>query len=244
MKKHICTLSLALALSGAAVANEVTIVAPLPMKPLIDAASAGYARDGGAKVTLVVIPGAEIPNRLKGGTQFDVVIAPQAVIRELAQAGAVGEGQRVATGYAVVAHRRGTPKPDASTKEAFRDVLLKAQRISTSDPALGGVTANLLLAVMKEMAIEETVRPKLVLTKPGVSAKPVEDDQADIAITQASELAGLKNVDSVPLLSGDPRSRIEFFAARRPTAAPDAEKFVAYLNSEKIVAMKGELGLR
>ena len=98
---------------------------------------------------------------LDGGQPCDVLILTDALLRELAAAGAVqGATQvdlgRVRTGVAV---RSGTPAPDVATPEALRAALLAADAVYFPDPerATAGIH---FMKVLRTLGIDEALRER------------------------------------------------------------------------------------
>jgi molybdate transport system substrate-binding protein len=135
------------------------------------------------------------------GEPCDVLILTDALLRELAAAGAVrGATQvnlgRVRTGVAV---RRGTTPPDVSTPEALRSALLAADAVYFPDPerATAGIH---FMKVLRTLGIDEALRERLRPHPNGATAMrelAAATSAHPIGCTQVTEILYTAGVDLV-----------------------------------------------
>lgn len=117
-------------LAGAAVASEVIVLSAGAIEPGLRAAVADFqqATIHRARVTFNTAP--QIRKRIDAGERWDVVIAPPAVLDDLARAGKVQRDRanvgRVGVGVAV---RSGAPAPDVSTVPALQRAMVDADAV-------------------------------------------------------------------------------------------------------------------
>ncbi len=152
------------------------------------------------KVNITYGGGADLSKRISAGLQGDVFVGPEEFSGALLQEGKLRTGSRVAfarstTGLAV---RAGMPKPDISTPEKLKNVLLAARAVSYS----AGASGMHFVKVIKQLDIEAAIVAKRVTPKPGelVGAVVARGD-ADIAVQQISELLpvpGIQILDPLP----------------------------------------------
>ena len=114
-----------------ALAAEINILSAGAIEPGLVAAVDLFRKDTGSEVKIKYATAPAILERAGGGEAADVVIAPPAVIDELAKAGKLdGQGRmtvgRVGVGIIV---RNGAAKPDVSSTEALKHALLDADSV-------------------------------------------------------------------------------------------------------------------
>jgi molybdate transport system substrate-binding protein len=162
----------------------------------------------------------------------DVVIMSETAIDALIAAGTLAEGRfdlaRSRIGLAV---RKGAPRPDIATFDAFVATLRAAKSIGRSRQGISGLH---LVSELARLGLAEELGPKL---KPydAYAAQACANGEVEIAIQQISELApvgGLDIVGPVP----DELQKITIFSAgigaqsrRRDTALA----FIACLKSKE-----------
>jgi molybdate transport system substrate-binding protein len=134
-----------------------------------------------------------IAAQLARGVRCDVVILSREGLGELIAAKRIVAGTdvdlaRVPVGVAV---RAGTPKPDVSTVEAFKAVLLKAKTI-----AVPGSTSGIWLTteLFPRLGISEMINVEITPRGTGAAAM-VAAGGADLAVLPTSEIMSAAGVD-------------------------------------------------
>ena len=92
--------------------------------------------------------------------------------------------------------KKGAPKPDISTPDAFKQTLLNAKSIAYSDPAAGGSSGVHFAKVIDRLGIADQVKAKTKHPPPsGNSANLVVAGEAELAIQQEPEVMSVAGVD-------------------------------------------------
>jgi molybdate transport system substrate-binding protein len=145
-----------------------------------------------------------IAAQLARGVPANVVILSREGLNELIAANRIATGTdvdlaRVPLGVAV---RAGTPKPDVSTVEAFKQVLLKAKTI-----AIPGSTSGIWLAtdLFPRLGIADKINVK-VTPRGSEATGMVAAGEADLAVMPVSEIVHAAGVD----FAGRIASEIQF----------------------------------
>jgi molybdate transport system substrate-binding protein len=145
-----------------------------------------------------------IAAQLARGVPANVVILSREGLTELIAANRIAAGTdvdlaRVPLGVAV---RAGTPKPDVSTVEAFKQVLLKAKAV-----AMPGSTSGIWLMtdLFPRLGIAEKINAKATPRGSGATAM-VAAGEADLAVMPVSEIVHAPGVD----LAGTLAAEIQF----------------------------------
>jgi molybdate transport system substrate-binding protein len=184
------------------------IIGVVPTKAALDEIVPAFEKASG-HAAFIEYGGPDATSKLAAGEPFDVVITTVANLDTLIKAGIVLPDSRATFGITTVslAYRSGSPKPDTSTLDALKAVLLKAKTISLSDPAAGAPASTYFTGVIQPLGISEDVLRKAILTKIGQGAFPVGDGRADIGVAQTSEIALVPGLEGVPVSPSDPKGR-------------------------------------
>jgi molybdate transport system substrate-binding protein len=141
-------------------AAEIKIISGGAIEPGLEAVAASFEKQSGhhARITFNTAP--QIRKRVADGEAFDIVIAPPAVLDELAKAGKVsGEGHvpagRVGVGVTV---RSGAPAPAIGSVDALKQALLRADSVVYNQASSGLYLEKLF----EKMGIGEQLKPKTV----------------------------------------------------------------------------------
>jgi molybdate transport system substrate-binding protein len=190
------TLASAVMLAGNVAADEISVTSSNALRPVLEEVAPAFEGTTGHK--LVFTWGqAEI---LKG-TSFDVALLTAAVIDRLIMQGRLSGPTRtaVAVSPAGLAVRKGATKPDISTIEAFKRTLVEAGSITFGEQ---GGTGGYLNALFARLGIADVLKSKIRPLRPGEGpAQAVADGEAEIALTQISEIlpfAGAELVGPLP----------------------------------------------
>ena len=173
-----------------------------------------------------------IPNRLARGEQADVVILARTALDALAKDGTVVRGTEVdlADSRIGMAVKAGAAKPDISSEDTFRRVLLSAKSIAYSESASGVYISTELF---KRLGIAEQVAAKAKMISGRPVGEAVAKGEAEIGFQQMSELLpvdGITVVGQIP----DAVQRVTTFSAGISATSrfkATAQQLVAFLAS-------------
>src|SRR5262245_44163555 len=216
-------LAAALAVARTAGADEIRVLSTGAPAEIVKHLAAKFADESGHRVLVTVANPATILQKLSAGETPDVVVAPVPVVDSLAKSGTLLAGSRVdlaRVGVGVVV-REGAPRPEISTAEAVRRMLVGARSIVYPDPAGGGQTGAALARMIDGMGLTEIVKPKLTLRQAiagGVAL--VANDEAEIGLFNISEVLPVRGVTLVGPLPPELQSYIVFAAAIQARGPP------------------------
>ena len=137
-----------------------------------------------------------------------------------------------------VAIWKGVPRPDISTPELFRQVLLSAKSVAYLDPSAGGTTGPHFLKVIERLGIADEIKAKAVLHRSGrAAAQLVAEGKAEIGINLVQEILPNTEVQVIGPLPGDLQLRLSFAAViLSGTHELDASKaLIAFLRTSEVV---------
>ncbi len=221
-------------------AQEVSIVAPGGIRCPLDRMAPDFERKTGHKVKMTIGSGGATHQQVVRGEPFDIPIVQPPYQDVLASGNVIASTETPLAAVAmVVAVRKGDPKPDISTPDAVKKMLLAAKAISYPDGAggLGGAAGISFDQTQKKLGIFEQMKSKIKRT-PGVSLMQLlTRGDIDYAVTFASEIndPGVEVVGILPKDISTPTALVGFVSAH--SKSPDAAKAVlSYLSSEDAAA--------
>jgi molybdate transport system substrate-binding protein len=138
-------------------AAELHVMSGAAVEPGLLAAAEVFRKETGANIKITFATAPEIRRRVGAGEMPDVVIAPPAVLDELAESGKL-DGTRVLVGRVGVGVvvRDGAPKPDISTTGALTRAILDADSVIYNRASSGLFVEGL----MQRLGLSELVAAK------------------------------------------------------------------------------------
>src|SRR5262245_14685779 len=135
--------------------SEIKVTSSGGLKAVISELAGAFERASGHKLTPVFGPPTAVKTRIEGGEAVDVAVMSAALIDDLVRQGKLRHGSRVtlARSGMGVAVRKGAPKPDIGSVEAFRRTLLAAKSLVFTDPAGGGASGIHFQKVIEQLGI-------------------------------------------------------------------------------------------
>lgn len=197
----------------------------------------------GNKVSVVTDTAGGVAARIGRGELFDLAVLTPATVAEAQRDGKVIVVTPIASVGLGLAVRQGAAKPDISSPAAFKAALLAAPSVSMVDPATGGTSGVAIAKMFEQMGIAAQMKPKLVLTKGGLSAEPVGAGKAAMALGQASELLSVEGVAMVGPFPAGLQSRTVYVAGMNPKAAEAPLILLAALAAPETQAILKQKGM-
>src|SRR5262249_45741443 len=224
----VCALVLSLvAPAPTAQAVEIKVMSTVALTPTLDEVKAQYESTSGNTLTIVYSVIADLKKRIEAGETADVMILSRAALDDLQSQRKVASGSIVDLGrsYVAIGIRAGEPKPDISTVDKLKAVLLATKSISYADPAKGGASGVYFAKVLDRLGIADQMKAKTVLVPGAESGQLVAKGEAERAVAQAaeaSEIAAVPGTQVVGRLPGDLNSEIVFSAGVGATSKDSA----------------------
>lgn len=153
---------------GRADAAEIKVLASGSLKGALSQLVPDFQKASGHRATIEYGPAGAIVGRIQQDDAADVVIVSRSQIEKLASNGRVLQGSLVnVAGIALgVAVRKGAPRPDISSVEAFKRALLSARSIGYRDPATGSTSGTYAASLLERLGMTEDLKPKLNSIEP------------------------------------------------------------------------------
>jgi molybdate transport system substrate-binding protein len=189
---------LMLAASVPADAAEIRVICSNALKTTLEELAPAFEKATGDKLAITF--GATIPLKAaieKGAAAFDLTMLGTEAIDDLIKDGKLAAATRtvLANSGAGVAVRKGAPKPDIATVEAFKNALLNAKSVAYVEQ---GGTGVYLKSLLVRLGIADDIKSKIKLLPPeNPAAKAISNGEAEIGMTQISEILPYQGADLV-----------------------------------------------
>jgi molybdate transport system substrate-binding protein len=234
-------LALVLGLSLSARAQtEVTLVAPGGIKDAIEQLIPGFEAKTGYKVKATYGPGLGTKKQVASGAAFDVPVVQPPYPEVIASGNVVASSAKTLASVAVgIAVKEGAPKPDISSADAVKKLLLSAKSISYPDAAGGAAAGVSFEETLKTLGIADQIQSKIKRAQGGAGAmQMVAKGDVEVGLTFLSEMdvPGIEVVGPLPHAISTPTTLVGFVSshAKDPAAA---KALLDYLSSPVAAAV-------
>jgi molybdate transport system substrate-binding protein len=249
MKYLLSSAVLALVLGGptGAGAVELTLIAPGGIRAAVSQMLPEFERKTGNTVNATFGSGGGTKARVVKGEPFDVPVV-QVPYEDVIKSGHVVVASEtplanVSVGLAV---RAGAPKPDISTADAVKKLLLGAKFISYPNAASGAAAGVSFDETLAKLGITDAMKPKLKIAQGGAGAMAMlAKGEVDYGFTFVSEIITEPGVEAVGPLPRDistPTFLTAFLSA--DSKNPEAAKaLISFLSSPEAGAVYKQRGM-
>ena len=196
-KAIVVAVSLALMVSAAeSRAAELVIFSTGSMSEPMKEIGEEFMHKTGHKLTYVIGTTGALQTRLRAGEHADAIAISAEGADALAKEGRFsGAREPFARSVIAIAVKAGTPMPDISTPDKFKQTMLNAKSISISDPAQTSISGVYLLSLFEKMGIADEMKCKTLVKPVGIQvATAIANGEAEIGVTFRSELLPNKGV--------------------------------------------------
>jgi molybdate transport system substrate-binding protein len=206
------------------------VLSALAVKEVVGPASREFGAETGEDFDSFYGPVGTLTGKIAAGETADLLIAIPPALEKLTKEGVVtGRYDLGAVGIWVTI-RPGLKAPDLSTPESFKQMLLDAKSVSLTDPGVGGTAGIYLADLLKKMGVADAIASKVQWQKNGFeTARVVSSGQADLGMTQKSEIVAMKDA----ILAGPlpaPIQAITTYSAAVFTASKQQDKARAFID--------------
>jgi len=227
-------------------ADEVTLIAPGGIRAPIQKMIPDFERKTGHTVKATFGSGNGTRQQVMKGEAFDMPIVQLPLAEVLASGHVVAASETpLATVAVAVAVRKGAAKPDISTPEAVKKMLLAAKAVSIPDGARGAAAGVSFDETLRKLGIVEQMKPTLKRVQGGTNAMAVlAKGEVEIGLTFLSEIhdLGVEVVGLLPREISTPTALVGYVSAH--AKAPEAAKaLLTYLSSPDAAGVYKSLGM-
>lgn len=240
-------LSLVLGILPAAHAqSEVTLLVPAPTRVALDKIIPIFEMKTGNKVTVTNGTTLGTKQQVAKGDPFDVPVMQPPYDEALASGNVVvNSGRTIASFVEGVCVKKGAPKPDISSADAIKRLLLGAKSIDYPDPAAGSAGVRVVEAFQKLGITEQMKATAKVVKNSGPAQMDVANGDADLCLAYLSDLRnpGIEAVGPLPFDIFAPNDMVGFVSSH----AEDPKASLAlldFLSSPEVADMYTAAGMK
>jgi molybdate transport system substrate-binding protein len=223
-----------LATTATANAAEIDVFISTALKTVTDELIPPFERGSGHTVRALFAPPGALLNHFAAGEHADVFLTGREAIDQLIGEGKIAPGRvDLATTGIGICVRKGAPKPDVSTPEAFKRAMLAAKTVGYASPAGGSIVGPHIQKIFAQLGIAEQMAPKSKLSAGGPDGRVsvlVSSGQAEIGLQQVTELLSNPEVEVIGMLPAD-LQQITVYSAGITTGAKDAAAATALIKA-------------
>jgi molybdate transport system substrate-binding protein len=240
-------IALAVAAPGCAGAVELTLIAPGGIRAAITQLIPEFERKTGNTVKATFGSGGGTKAQVVKGDPFDVPVV-QVPYEDVIKSGHVVVASEtplanVSVGLAV---RTGAPKPDISTPEAVKKLLLGTKFIAYPNAATGAAAGVSFNETLAKLGIADEMKPKIKIAQGGAGAMAMlAKGEVDYGLTFVSEIItepGVEAVGPLPRSISTPTFLSAFLSADTKNAEA-AKALISYLSGPEAAAVYKERGM-
>lgn len=236
--KMICAFAAGLFVATSAVqAAEIKVLSGNGAKAAVRELCTQFERKTGNKIDLHFEVNADLKKKIEAGEAFDVAVLNPPVIDALTKEGKLVAGSRADIGHAGlgVAVRKGAPKPDISSVDAFKRTLLAAKAVAYPGKGASGLY---FVSLLDRMGIKAEMQSKLKPMAAEDTVEVVARGDADMVVVVATRISDVPGVDRVGPIPEELQTKIGFAAGLSASAKEsDASKaLIRFLTSPAAAA--------
>ena len=224
--------------AGAATAADLKVLASGALKGVLTELLPAFEKSSGDKVTVLYGPGGALTKHLLTGDAADVMIVGSVETDSLIAAGKVvpGSGVPIAGITIGVAIKKGAPRPDISTVDAFRRTLLAAKAIGYRDPATGSTSGTHTARVIEKLGLTRELQSRTRLDNsdgehPELVFQALVTGETELQFGQITEIVMADGIEVLGPLPAE-LQKVTLLTASVPTtakAANAAKAFIAFI---------------
>jgi molybdate transport system substrate-binding protein len=201
VKKLICFLSM-LFMHCQLFAADITLLASTGVSSMMKVVLLEFEKKTGHNIKVSYDTSNLLIKRIQSGESVDLVILTAPLIDELTQSGKITSGSRLdlAKSGIGVAIQSGKTKPDISSPESLKKVLLETNSVAYTATGASGIY---FAKVIDQLGIGDQVRAKSKTPAGGIIAEIVAKGDAEMGVQMISELTGVKGTQLLGPLPGN-----------------------------------------
>ena len=201
-----------------------------------------FERATGHTLILAVDLAANFKRRIDGGETFDVALFSELTTNLLVREGKIQADThtRILSAGIGVAVRRGAPRPDVGSVEAFKRALLEAKSVAYLREGPSGVY---LAGLLQRLGIAEQVRVKAKMADTDSVSVMIANGEAELGVVIIPNILNVPGAELVGPLPAAIQSTVYFAGGvsstvRQPVAAQQLIQFLKSARAAEVIKAK------
>jgi molybdate transport system substrate-binding protein len=237
--------ALLLALGTGAQAAEIKVLSSNALKSVLEELAPPFEKSTMNRIAFTFDTAAALKGQIEKGAGFDLAVLTDGGIDDLIKQGKISGATRTALARANVgvAIKKGAPRPDISTTEAFKRTLLGAKSIGMVEQGASGIY---LKGLFQRLGIADELKPKLKMVAANIGAGgAVANGEVEIGMTQIPEILPYAGAELLGPLPADIQLNTDFAAgiSANATTLEDAKELIKFLTTPAAVSVIKAKGL-
>jgi molybdate transport system substrate-binding protein len=218
-------------------AAEIKVMAPRGIWTVLQEAGPAFEKATGHKINVSVDLAAVVTRRVNAGEAFDIAVATPQQIDALVKEGKLDARSDLTKAGIGVEVKKGAPKPDVSTPDAFKRAMLAAKTIGYLKIGTSGAMAA---AAIAKVGLTEAVKDKLILPEDDVVSEMIAEGKIEIGMVNISQILTTEGVDLVGPLPPELQSYIIFSGgvSTKSANADAARELIKFFKSGAVPTIK------
>jgi len=225
-------------------AAEIKVISSNALKAAFEELAPAFEKASGHKLVFTFGAAAPLKTDIEKGAMFDLALLNAAGIDDLIKQGKLAAATRadLASSGIGVAVRRGAPKPDIGTVDAFKRALLAARSVAYIEQGGSGIY---LKALLPRLGIADALKDRIRLLPPeNPIGLAITNGEVELGMTQISEILPYPGAQLVGPLPADIQSVTVFTIAAgtnalQPEPAQALIRFLAMPAAAAVLKAKG-----
>ncbi|MBV9829806.1 MAG: substrate-binding domain-containing protein [Alphaproteobacteria bacterium] len=228
-------------------AIELKVLSSKALAEFLPEVARGYEVGTGNRVSITFGTSGEIVDMIERGELADIVVLPPSTLERLTGLGKLtADRVELATASVGLGWRADISRPEISTPDELRRVLLDASALAYPDPATGSASAVQFARVLRDLGIADEVRLKTQLVSSNAElGMLLLQGRVDFVVQMVSELNAIGAVEIIATLPRELHATTTYAAGYGLITSDlgPAHAFIQYLRSPTAVASLRAHGL-
>ena len=224
-------------------ADEIKALTATAIEIVLRQIGPEFERTTGHTITMAVDLAPNFQRQIAGGAMFDVALFSALTLDLLVKEGKIRADTRtsILSAGIGVAVRRGTPKPDISSVEAFKRALLEAKSIAYLKEGPSGVY---LAGLLQRLGIADQLKATSKLANSDTVSVMIANGEAELGVVIIPNILNVPGAELVGPLPQEIQSTIHFAGgvsttAKHPEAAMQLIRFLKSPAAAQVIKAKG-----